>query len=57
MSPKELLYIEDALDHEIFLKSQCRQAAQTLQNPELKKCVEQLAARHEQLFQKLYQLI
>lgn len=57
MSPKELLYIEDALDHETFLKSQCRQAAQALQNPELKNYVNQLEARHEQLFQKLYQLV
>lgn len=57
MSPKELLYIEDALDHETFLKSQCRQAAQALQNPELKNYVTQLEARHEQLFQKLYQLV
>lgn len=57
MSPKELLYIEDALDHETFLKSQCRQAAQALQNPELKNYVAQLEARHEQLFQKLYQLV
>lgn len=57
MSPKELLYLEDALEHETFLKSQCRQAAQTLQNPELKNYVNQLANRHEQLFQKLYQLV
>ena len=30
MSPKELMYIEDALGHETFLQSQCRQAAQAL---------------------------
>ena len=30
MRPKELLYIEDALGHEKFLKTQCRQAAQAL---------------------------
>lgn len=36
MSPKELMYIEDALGHETFLQSQCRQAAQALKNPELK---------------------
>ena len=27
MSPKELLYIEDALGHEKFLINQCQQAA------------------------------
>ena len=57
MSPKELMYIEDALNHETFLMTQCQQAAQALQNPELKQYVNQLANQHQQLFQKLYQLI
>ena len=57
MSPKELMYIEDALSHETFLASQCKQAAQALQNPELKQYVNQLAQEHQQLFQKLYQLV
>ncbi len=57
MSPKELMYIEDALDHESFLATQCRQAAQALQNPELKQFANQLAAQHQQLFQSLYKLV
>jgi len=57
MSPKELMYIEDALNHETFLMTQCQQAAQALQNPELKQYVNQLANQHQQLFQKLYQLV
>jgi len=57
MSPKELMYIEDALNHETFLMTQCQQAAQALQNPELKQYVNQLANEHQQLFQKLYQLV
>lgn len=57
MSPKELLYIEDALGHEQFLQTQCREAAQALQNPELKNYVNQLAQQHAQLFQKLYGLV
>lgn len=57
MSPKELMYIEDALGHETFLQSQCRQAAQALKNPELKSYVTQLANQHQQLFQKLYGLM
>ena len=57
MSPKELMYIEDALSHEAFLKTQCQQAAQALQNPELKQYANQLAQQHQQLFQKLYQLV
>ncbi|MCI6039673.1 MAG: hypothetical protein MR742_04025 [Clostridiales bacterium] len=57
MSPKELMYIEDALGHEVFLASQCRQAAQALKNPDLKNYVTQLANQHQQLFQKLYGLM
>jgi len=57
MSPKELMYIEDALSHEQFLATQCQQAAQSLQNPELKNYVNQLAQQHQQLFNKLYQLV
>lgn len=57
MSPKELMYIEDALGHEQFLAAQCQQAAQSLQNPELKNYVNQLAQQHQQLFNKLYQLV
>lgn len=57
MSPKELMYIEDALSHETFLQSQCQQAAQALMNPQLKAYVNQLAQQHQQQFQKLYQLV
>jgi len=57
MSPKELMYIQDALSHETFLKTQCQQAAQALQNPELRNFVNQLATQHDQIFQKLYQLM
>ena len=57
MSPKELMYIEDALSHETFLQAQCQQAAQALQNPELKQYANQLASQHQQLFQQLYQLV
>jgi len=30
MSPKELLYLEDALSHEQFMQTQCQQAIQAL---------------------------
>ena len=42
MSPKELLYIEDALGHEQFLKTQCQDTANNLQDGELKNYVSQL---------------
>ena len=42
MSPKELNYIEDALGHEQFLKTQCQEAIQNLQDPTLKNQVQQM---------------
>ncbi|MGC6176322.1 hypothetical protein [Lacrimispora sp. 38-1] len=57
MSPKELNYIEDALGHENFLKTQCQDAAQNLQDPELKACVQQLQQKHQQIFDNFFNLV
>jgi len=57
MSPKELLYIDDALGHEKFLISQCRQAAQTLTDPQLRQLAAQLQNTHQQLYNTLFQLV
>lgn len=57
MSPKELMYIEDALGHEQFLEAQCRDCAEKLQDAELKTFATQLASEHKQTYQKLYQLL
>ena len=50
MSPKELLYIDDALGHEQFLIAQC-------QDPKLKQRVRQLQSAHQQLFNRLMALV
>lgn len=57
MSPKELMYIEDALGHEQILLTQCRTAAQSLQDAELKQYVNQLIDKHQQIFSQFYQLV
>ncbi len=57
MSPKELLYIEDALGHEQFFMSQCRDAVETLQDGELKQYVQQMQEKHREIFSKFYQLV
>ncbi len=56
MSPKELDYIEDALGHEKFFKTQCQDAIQNLQDQELKTCVQQIAEKHQQIFDSIYHL-
>lgn len=57
MSPKELSYIEDALSHEKFLKTQCQDAVKNLQDRELRSCAEQFSQRHQQIFDNFYNLI
>lgn len=57
MSPKELLYIEDALGHEQYLQTKCCAIAQQLQDKELKTVIEQQLTTHRQLFQQFYQLV
>ena len=57
MSPKELTYIEDALSHEKFLKTQYQNAAQNLQDAELKQTVTQMAEKHQQIFDSFYHLV
>ena len=57
MSPKELQYIEDALGHEQFLKTQCQEAVNQLSDPALKNCVRQMLGKHQELFGRFYQLV
>lgn len=57
MSPKELLYIEDALGHVKFLQTKCQETAGQLQDAELKNCVQQMASKQQELFQQFYQLV
>ena len=66
MTNKELLYVEDVLGHEKHFQSQCRETArqltgytyeEVLQDPELRQCVEQMAKKHQQIFQRFFGLL
>jgi hypothetical protein len=57
MSPKELLYIEDALNHVQFLKTQCTDCANQLKDQTLKNFVNDLAQKNTQLFDQIYQTL
>ena len=57
MSSKELLYVEDALGHEKFLKTQCQQAISQLTDPDLKNFVQQMLQKHQEIFSRFYQLV
>ena len=57
MSPKELLYIEDALGHARYLSTQCRDAVQQLTDPALRSQAEQLASSNQALFNRFFNLV
>lgn len=57
MSPKELLYIEDALGHAQFLMTQCRTAASQLSDPVLQQQVQQLINTNQKAFTSFYNLV
>ena len=57
MSPKELLYVEDALGHTQFLMNQCRIAATQLTDPALRQQAQQLVNSNQKLFTQFYNLI
>lgn len=57
MTPKELLYIEDALGHTKFLTTQCNQAISQLTDPALKQQVQQIVNTNQKLFTQFYNLV
>lgn len=57
MTPKELLYIEDALGHEKFFLTKCRETASAVEDADLKACLNQMEQKHAQIFQNLYGLL
>ena len=54
MTTKELLYLEDALGHEKYFQTKCSETANQIQDADLKSCVQQMAQKHQQIFQSFY---
>jgi hypothetical protein len=57
LTGKELLYVEDVLGHEEFLKSCACETYNQLQDPELKKFMKELETKHSNLFNKFLNLL
>ena len=57
MTTKELLYIEDALGHEQYFQTKCKETASQIQDSELKSYVERMVEDHRQIFQSFYGLL
>ena len=57
MTPKEVLYVEDALGHAQFLKTQCQDAVNALQDVNLKRQAQQWLQENQSIFRSFYSLV
>ena len=57
MSPKELLYIEDALGHLQIIMNQCSAAENQLRDPALRQQAKVICDGNRKLFSQFYNLI
>jgi len=57
MSPKELLYIEDALSHMKFMKEKCEHAKTQVTDANLKKLIDKIGKKNQKLFDNMYSLV
>ena len=57
MTSKELLYVEDALGHENFMKSCSTNASNQLTDPTLSAYAVELGKKHTELFDKFLNLL
>lgn len=57
MTSKELLYVEDALGHEKFMKSCSKKTSSKLTDPTLSSYIGELEQKHTQIFDKFLNLL
>ena len=57
MTNKELLYVEDALGHEKFMKSCCQKASNQLTDATLSNYLKELEQKHNELYNKFLNLL
>lgn len=57
MTSKELLYIEDALGHENFMKTCSKNTSSQLKDVNLSTYIGQLEQKHTELFNKFLNLL
>ncbi len=57
MTSKELLYVEDALGHENFMKTCSQKTSAKLKDPTLSAYIGELEQKHSELFNKFLNLL
>lgn len=57
MTNKELMYVEDALGHEKFMKTCATNATSQLTDQKLSTYMGELVQKHSEIFNKFYNLL
>ena len=57
MTNKELLYVEDALGHENFMKTCSKKTSSQLTDPKLSSYIGELEQKHTEIFNKFLNLL
>ncbi len=57
MTSKELLYVEDALGHEQFMKSCSKKTSEQLTDANLSNYMKELEQKHNEIFNKFLNLL
>jgi len=57
MTSKELMYVEDALGHEKFMKTCATNASSQLTDPTLSSYMGELVQKHTEIYGKFYNLL
>jgi hypothetical protein len=57
MTPKELLYIEDALGNNQQMQTSCTNLASQVQDAKLRMLLQDISDKHRDCFNKFYNLI
>lgn len=57
MTEKELLYVEDALEHIKMMHKKCMRYENMVKDQSLKQTICEIKAKQEALYEKLYELL
>ena len=57
MTPKDVLYVEDALGHAQFLQNQCQDAVNALTDTALKQQAQRWLDENRTIFRSFYSLV
>lgn len=57
MTEKELLYVEDSINHELYLIELCKEVSDCLTDKELSKLVNKLQGKHERILESFMGLL